>query len=282
MLVVSEKKEQSGYKKYLVLWLVMIAAYAVWMIFFLRYDTYPLEDTGMLKPVYYVLWTAFSIAYLLLFPLFIKLFLYGKEPGRGLKIFSLVALIFGCVYITWYGFFKNPIEFTASMIGLDYPWHFKMWGLFASLSIFTNVLYMYRKNNYHSTAGVVCGSLGCMAIFVTINVPSAGEELILNSLRCMSHWIGALLFAFLCAASIVIFLLNRCRTKNKRYIALTAVFAAILALMLILLVTVGKNGLIESLPMWAAYLLLFFVNFTGVFDDKKRTAELPEKEPAKV
>ena len=59
MLVVSEKKEQSGYKKYLVLWLVMIAAYAVWMIFFLRYDTYPLEDTGMLKPVYYVLWTAF-------------------------------------------------------------------------------------------------------------------------------------------------------------------------------------------------------------------------------
>ena len=48
----SEKKEQSGYKKYLVLWLVMIAAYAVWMIFFLRYDTYPLEDTGMLKPMY--------------------------------------------------------------------------------------------------------------------------------------------------------------------------------------------------------------------------------------
>ena len=47
----SEKKEQSGYKKYLVLCLVMIAAYAVWMIFFLRYDTYPLKDTGIAKTV---------------------------------------------------------------------------------------------------------------------------------------------------------------------------------------------------------------------------------------
>ena len=48
--------------------------------------------------------------------------------------------------------------------------------------------------------------------------------------------------------------------------------------MLVLLATVGKNGIIESLPMWAVYLLLFLINFTKLFDVEKTE----EKEPALV
>ncbi len=259
-------------KAYTVLWAVIIAAYAVWMLFFMRYDTYPSAETGITSPSVHIIWTLFSALALALFPVYIKVLLFGKEPGEGVKYFCLANLIFGCAFITWYGFFKDPFEFTASMIGLEFPWHFKMWGLFASLSIFTNTLYMYRLNDYHSKAGVICGSIGSAAIFVTINVPSAGEDLILTSLRCMSHWTGALVFAFMCAAGIVIFLISMAKTKNKRYIALLTVFGAILAAMLILLVTVGKNGVIESLPMWAAYVLLFAVNFTGIFKVNKTAA----------
>ena len=123
------------------------------------------------------------------FPVYIKLFLYGREPGKALKYFCLIGLVAGCAYITWYCFLKNPFEYTASMIGLEYPLQFKLWGLLSSVTIFTNVLYMYRINGYHSRAGVICGSIGCAAIFVTISVPPQAK-LILNSLRCMSHWTG--------------------------------------------------------------------------------------------
>ena len=254
-------------KGYSIMWLVFTAIYAVWMCFFMKADTYPAADTGILKPIYYPIWVAASCLIMLFYIFLLNKYLYG-ELGKGSKVFALVSLVFGCAFITWYGFFKNPFEFTASMIGLEYPWHFKMWGIFAPISIFVNTLYMYRKFNYSSKAGVISGSIGCAAMFVTINVPSAGEELILNSLRCMAHWTGALVFAFCCAAPVVIFLLNRCRTKSVKFIVATVIFCGVLVAMLVLLATIGKDGFIESLPMWAVYILLFLVNFTSLFDVK--------------
>ena len=225
------------------MWLVFTAIYAVWMCFFMKADTYPAAETGILKPIYYPIWVVGSCVIMLLYIILLNRYLYG-ELGKGDKAFALISLIFGCVFITWYGFFKNPFEFTASMIGLEYPWHFKMWGIFAPISIFVNTIYM----------------------------------LILTSLRCMSHWTGALVFAFCCAAPIVMFLLHMAKTGNKKFIALTVAFCAVLVTMLVLLATLGKDGIIESLPMWATYLLLFLVNFTSLFDVKK--AE--EKQPALV
>ena len=57
--------------------------------------------------------------------------------------------------------------------------------------------------------------------------------------------------------------------KDKKYIIATIIFIAVLALMLILLVTVGKSAFIENLPMWVAYALLFIINFTSFFDKKE-------------
>ncbi len=273
------EKTKFNRKPFTVLWLVIAAAYVIWMTLFLKYDTYPGAETGINgSKTVYILWTIFSTMTLLLFPLYIRLFLGEKQPGRGLRLFCLINLIYGCVFVTWYGFFLNPFDYTASMIGLQYPWHFKMWGLFATISVFTNVLYAYRMNNFYSKAGVLCASIGCAAIYVTINVPSAGEDLILNSLRCMSHWTGALMFAFLMAASIVIFLVHMAKQKSVPYLIVTAVFAAILVLMLVLLATIGKDGVIEGLPMWAAYLVLFLVNFTGLFRAKNAPAIEQAKE----
>lgn len=91
----------------------------------------------------------------------------------------------------------------------------------------------------------------------------------------MSHWTGALVFAFCCAAPIVMFLLHMAKMKNKKFVALTVVFCAVLVAMLVLLATVGKDGIIESLPMWATYLLLFLVNFTSLFDIKNAEKKQP-------
>lgn len=260
-------------KGYSIMWLVFAVIYAVWMVFFLKADTYPSADTGIKNSAIYTVWAVASCIIMLVYIVLLNRYLYA-DLGKSDRLFALVTLVFGCVFITWYGFFKNPFEFTASMIGLEYPWHFKMWGVFAPVSIFINTIYMYRKYNFKSSAGIISCSIGCAAMFVTINVPSAGEELILTSLRCMAHWSGALIFAFCCAAPVVIFLLHMCKTKNIRYIVATVVFCGVLVAMLVLLATIGKDGFIESLPMWAVYILLFLMNFTNVFKAKTEKKQL--------
>ena len=280
----SKVKKQPSFKAYAAMWIAIIAAYAVWMIAFMRkivlvnYATVEERTvdgithaniSGMMGHEWlYPIWVAVSCICLAMFIVYIKVLLYGKEPGKALKIFCLFGVIFGCVYVTWYGFFGDQpfiekVKFiTASMIGLDFPWHFRGWGVIASATVFTN-------------------TLGSAAIYVTINCPSMGEEIHLDSARCMAHWTGALLFAFCCAAPMVLLLINKAREFKGRFLVGLIVFCAILLTMLVLLLTVGKSAIIENIPMQAAYVLLFLLNFTNIFPVKK-AEKAPAKEAATV
>ena len=44
-------------------------------------------------------------------------------------------------------------------------------------------------------------------------------------------------------------------------------------LILVLLITVGKSAIIENIPMQAAYILLFLLNFTNIFEKKTAAKE---------
>ncbi len=251
----------------------MAAIYAVWMLAFIRWDTYATANTLLTKDMYankavYYIWVAVSVIIFLLYPVFVNKIYYADKLTKANKIFNIITLFSGLIFITVYGFLMDPIKYTASMMGLYFPWLFKLWCVLSGISVFTNVLYMYRKNEYRNDVGVILTSIGCAALYVTVNIPSAGEELIMT-LQCLAHWSTALIFALLGAAGVVIFLVSRCRLKDKKYIALTVFFVAVLLLMLVLLVVVGKSAAIENIPMWAAYLVLFLVNFTNIFDKKE-------------
>ncbi len=292
-------------KIYTAVWAVIAVIYGVWMTFFMGWDKFPYiiptdadmalpaeefiaKFDGMLyEPLFtseltYWLWVVGTTALLVLYAIFIKKILFADKLGKGITIFCAINAIIGCAFITWYGFLPFPEQFgniltdvTASMLGLRYPMYFRMWGILSSLSIFTNVLYMYRKNNYYGKAGIIITSIGCAALFVTVNVPSAGLDLVMTA-RCISHWAGALIFAFFGAAGVIIFLLHKCKEKDVKYVVSTVILVTVLAVMLVLLVTVGKSAFIENLPMWVVYVLLFIINFTSFFDKKavKETAKV--------
>lgn len=282
-------------KGYLAMWIAISLAYLIWMVFFMKdivlvnYATVAERTvdgvlhaniSGMLGHEWlYPVWVVLSTACLLMFIFYIKDILYAPQLTKAIKAFCLVGIIFGCVYVTWYGFFGDQpfIEkvktITASMIGLDFPWHFRGWGVFASMTIFTNTMFAYRRYNYNSKLGVILGSIGSAAIFVTINCPSMGEEMHLDSPRCMAHWAGALIFAFCCAAPMVILLFSKARKEKGAFLAAFIIFCAILATMLVLLITVGKSAIIENIPMQAAYILLFLLNFTNIFEKKAAAKE---------
>lgn len=282
-------------KGYLAMWIAISLAYLIWMVFFMKdivlvnYATVAERTvdgvlhaniSGMLGHEWlYPVWVVLSTVCLLMFIFYIKDILYAPQLTKAIKAFCLVGIIFGCVYVTWYGFFGDQpfIEkvktITASMIGLDFPWHFRGWGVFASMTIFTNTMFAYRRYNYNSNLGVILGSIGSAAIFVTINCPSMGEEMHLDSPRCMAHWAGALIFAFCCAAPMVILLFSKARKEKGAFLAAFIIFCAILATMLVLLITVGKSAIIENIPMQAAYILLFLLNFTNIFEKKAAAKE---------
>lgn len=190
-------------KGYLAMWIAISLAYLIWMVFFMKdivlvnYATVAERTvdgvlhaniSGMLGHEWlYPVWVVLSTVCLLMFIFYIKDILYAPQLTKAIKAFCLVGIIFGCVYVTWYGFFGDQpfIEkvktITASMIGLDFPWHFRGWGVFASMTIFTNTMFAYRRYDYNSKLGVILGSIGSAAIFVTINCPSMGEEMHLDS-----------------------------------------------------------------------------------------------------
>ena len=280
---------------YLAMWIAISLAYLIWMVFFMKdivlvnYATVAERTvdgvlhaniSGMLGHEWlYPVWVVLSTVCVLMFIFYIKDILYAPQLTKAIKAFCLVGIIFGCVYVTWYGFFGDQpfiekVKFiTASMIGLDFPWHFRGWGVFASMTIFTNTMFAYRRYDYNSKLGVILGSIGSAAIFVTINCPSMGEEMHLDSPRCMAHWAGALIFAFCCAAPMVILLFSKARKEKGAFLAAFIIFCAILATMLVLLITVGKSAIIENIPMQAAYILLFLLNFTNIFEKKAAIKE---------
>lgn len=299
-------KTKKMLKVYTALWAAIAVAYGLWMAIFMSWNQYPYiipTEADMLLPaeefiakfdgmlymplfpnaaVFWV-WVIASTVLLLCYAVFIRKILFAEKLSKATTVFCMLNLFAGCAFVTWYGFLSYPEQFgniltdvTASMLGLKYPWEFKLWGVLASLSIFTNTLYMYRKNNYCGKAGVIVTSLGCASIYITVNVPSAGLDLVMTP-RCLGHWATALIFAFLGAAGVIIFLFHKCKQKDRKYIIATVVFVAILLLMLALLVFVGKSAFIENLPMWVAYALLFIINFTSFFDSKKATKSVKEK-----
>ena len=294
----SEIEKRNMPKAYAALWGIIAAAYAVWMAFFMReivlvkYETaaqrtvdgYLYSDiTGMMgRHWLYPVWVVLSVITLLLFIVYIRNILYAGKQGKFAKYFCMAGAVIGCVFVVWYGFsapnkqgeiadFSDKIKYiTASMIGLMHPWLFRAWGVIAAATVFSNTMYCYRKYGFNSRVGIIMGSLGSAAIYLTINCPSMGDEDKDFSIpRCSVHWAGALLFAVCCAAPLVIFLFSKAKREKGRFLFGLIFFVGLLLVMLVLLITVGKSAIIENIPMVAAYILLFALNFTGFFERKK-------------
>lgn len=285
-------------KGYIILWSIMTAAYAIWMFFMkntvlVTFETLEARTVNLFKgqpPVVfdditgmtgrhwlYPIWVLVSITSLAFFMVYLKTILYSeKQPGKFIKYFCMVSLVFNFVFVTWYALMGGRYTLvqkiqnvTSSMNGLDFPWHFRMWGVFTSAAVFTNTIYAYRKHNFNSKAGIILGSIGSAAIFMTVNLPSIGEEADFFDPRCLFHWLGALLFAFFSAAPLGIFLFVKMKEGKKYYKGTFILFVSMIVVMTALLVIVGKSAFIENLPIWIAYIDLFLLNFTDIYRDDK-------------
>ncbi len=185
------------------------------------------------------------------------------------KYGSLALWIISFIYFTVYGFLENPFlpSGTASEIGLKYPIAFKFWGVTSGAALSCNLCYMYTHNEFKykqaKIAGYICMILGVICIMTCVHVPSTR----VFGLQMIVHWGTALSFALFFAVSLILFLVFP-KNKNKQYNLTTIIFGLMLLCIVIALIIWGKNGFIESLPMWAAYIIIFLINFTPVYKNK--------------
>ena len=200
------------------------------------------------------------------------------------KWFCLFWLVFGFLYFTIYGmlyvedlyteglrsvnvfgFLLEPtMTATASIIGKTYFWGFKGWGLFQAIAISLNVLYAYRKYGYatkFAKAGKILLIAGAVCIAMCVMIRSTEEP----GLQRFGHWAGALLFAFFDAVALGFVIAHLAKKEGIAAKGTLAFFIAMLALMLGLLIFVGKSGAIETIPMWGAFIILYLLNFTNLY-----------------
>ena len=185
------------------------------------------------------------------------------------RISAMALLIISFVYFTAYGFLSNPFleSGTASEIGLKYPTAFKFWGFTTSLALTVNLVYTYTHKGFKyrqvKIAGYVLMGLGVACLMTCVHIPSTRVP----GIQMYAHWATALLFALFFAAAIIIHLAFPDKPNKKYKIALMC-FGGLLLAIVIALLAAGKNGFIESLPMWMAYVIVFLDNFTPALKDK--------------
>lgn len=177
-------------------------------------------------------------------------------PNRTL---CMAILVMALIYNVIFGCVRNPLgeDNTISWIGYDHPFGFLLWGALTAAAFYLNILYVYRKYSYTGKIGTVALHVAPFMAFTVIFINDWGWEHVL-------HWIGAIGFIALNGTALLLFFLHNFK-KHISYQLTTFAVALMLLAMLIILLTIGKSGLLELVPIWLALILLFLINFTGIY-----------------
>lgn len=286
-------------RSFVVFWSIISIAYLIWMIcmkdtILITFETTAaktvdgvlFENISGFENMHwaYPLWVLISTVSLILFPVYSKLILYNNKSDKFIKYWTMILLVFDTIFVTWYALMGDRYTITeklryvtSSMLGLDYPWHFRMWGIFSSAAMFTATMFAYKRNNFNSKVGYFLCSIGAAGIYMTINLPSIGENADFSNPRCLWHWLGALLFAFCGAAPSGIMFYKMMRKHIKYYTYTFFAFITVVIVMTVLLITVGKSAFIENLPIWIVYIHLFLINYTNVYSPEKISSKYLSK-----
>ena len=182
------------------------------------------------------------------------------------RTLCLTILLMALVYNVIFGCVRNPLgeENTISWIGYDHPFAFLVWGGLTAAAFFLNISYLYHRYHYAGKIGTISLYTAPMMAMTVIFINDWGWEHVL-------HWIGAIGFIALNGAALLLFFLHHFKTHISYKITSFAVAGMLLA-MLVILLTVGKSGLLELVPMWIAMILLFLVNFTEIYPVTEQAA----------
>lgn len=203
--------------------------------------------------------------------------------AQDTSVFSAVAYFFlaaAWLFFTFYSFVRNPISYTISMTGLDYPLGFGVTCFLISTGLSLNFILAFLRSGYKNVLAYVLGVGGSLVLLVCVFSPTTHSGTTLDPV----HSTAAVLFFILIMAAVFLFCFHK-RRENKAYLPLAFSMLAILAMTLIVAYIMnilldqkyGRTGLVEVVPLQFIFFFLFFENYTD-----KLKSETHEKKKIKA
>lgn len=173
------------------------------------------------------------------------------------KWIGLILSLAATAYTIWYMHYGVPYlnSGALSKIGLSHRFAFVIWGVLTMLALGWNIAIAYiRYTNTKLYVPLLSVSTVGMAMTLIFDFDFD------KKLDYYCHCVGSLMFSVIMGVTIfLLFLL--CYSKGKMFQIFTILTAGILLVDLVLLLIYQETGLIESLPVFAGYLLLCVTNF---------------------
>ena len=175
-----------------------------------------------------------------------------------------------------YAFIRNPIRYTISMTGIDYPGGFNLVCVLLAVAFAFNFIMLFKKYGYKNIFVYAVSMVGSLSILLCALVPTTMSKDI-----NVVHAASALIFFFFTMAALWIFLLGRSKNsrRHRSFLAgLTAIVIAVIITLIILFIVLdqryGRTGLTELIPLDFIFAYFYLENFTGFFEKQEtRKAE---------
>lgn len=176
---------------------------------------------------------------------------------------SFVSLVCAAVLFTFYAFVRNPIHYTISMTGIDYPIGFGAVCVMLSICFVLNFVLMFKKHSYKNVFTYIVAIVGSLAILSCVAVPTTMQADISKV-----HAIGALMFFFFLMAAFIFYFFSM-RKKDKTYtkplVLMLVVFFATIAVLVVMFIILkqkyGRTGLTELVPLEVMFMLFLRENY---------------------
>ena len=203
--------------------------------------------------------------------------------AQDTSVFSAVSFFFlaaAWLFFTFYSFVRNPVSYTISMTGLDYPLGFGVTCFLISIGLSLNFILAFSRSGYKNVLAYILGVGGSLVLLVCVFAPTTHSGTTLDPV----HSAAAVLFFILIMAAVFLFCFHK-RRENKAYLPLAFSMLAILAMTLIVAYIMnilldqryGRTGLVEVVPLQFIFFFLFFENYTD-----KLKSETHEKKKIKA
>ena len=175
-----------------------------------------------------------------------------------------------------YAFIRNPIRYTISMTGIDYPGGFNLVCVLLAVAFAFNFIMLFKKYGYKNIFVYAVSMVGSFSILLCALVPTTMSKDI-----NVVHAASALIFFFFTMAALWIFLLGRSKNSRRHrsfFAGLTAIVIAVIITLVILFIVLdqryGRTGLTELVPLDFIFAYFYLENFTDFFEKQEtRKAE---------
>lgn len=162
---------------------------------------------------------------------------------------------------------NNPFDTygTLSLLCEHRKGWFWLWSVLVYGGSFLNMRYMYKKFDCKSKLLDVLNALMLIsAAGVALSLDHSIETW--NAKRII-HWIVTITLIVFLGASLLVFVLKNIK-KQKAFIVLTAAVVAIIGVVALWFLVIGRSGMMEIVPNTLVMIFLFVVNFTPAVKKK--------------